>query len=584
MAEEILTSFTNIKHNGVEWTIRSEYLTPIMNEFVETQNLASLHGQAIVGKGVKIIKSNKARTTLSAPFVNGQRVVVKRYHDKGWLERIKYLFRPSRAKAEWDMMNALLDKGISTCIPLAYGERRRLGFLVEGSLIVKEIPNCLSFQAYIKQYCSGTLSKEKVLLKRILLKKLADFIKHIHENNIDHGDFHGDNILLTEIDSDNPGFHLIDLHKARICRRLSLRRRIDDLARIIDIDTPKNPLSKTDCLRLIKHYKTFGDKKDFKRFASKVLNRAEIHRNKRTKSSTRWCLKLSDVFSIYKTKDIKIYYRKEYKLADILDLLKRIANYPENGKCRILKRSSKSVVFLEEIPLRGWPKKVVAKYNFYRGFFDMLKKTFIGTRSRKAWIAANGLIIRGIATPQPIALIEKKYFGFTRDNLLLTEYIDGSLHVNDYVSKYFNNNPSASGGLEMIKKKRFFIEELARLVKSFHDTGFYHYDLCGVNILVKEGSASGGENWEMFIIDLDSVSLWKKLTLKRRLKTLSQINGSFDCITNTDRVRFFKTYFGSLPPKAHEYIREIAKHAEVRRLRKLRRKRNRPIYGTRWIG
>ncbi|HLG30091.1 MAG TPA: lipopolysaccharide kinase InaA family protein, partial [Candidatus Brocadiales bacterium] len=243
MIKEMFATLLNIKHDGMTWTIRSEYPTSIMNEFVKKLN------DVAVGDGIRIIKSNRARTTLSTPFINGQRVIVKRYHSKGWFERIKYFFRPSRAKAEWDTMNALLDKGISTCVPLAYGERRRWGFLLDGSLIVKEIPDCLSFQAYIKRHCSGIQSKDKILLKRELLKKLANFIRHIHEKHIDHGDFHGDNILVTEIDSDNPGFHLIDLHKARICRRLSLLRRVDNLAHIIDIDTPVRLLSKTDCLR-----------------------------------------------------------------------------------------------------------------------------------------------------------------------------------------------------------------------------------------------------------------------------------------------------------------------------------------------
>lgn len=534
------------------------------------------------GDDVRIIKSNKARTTLSAPFANGQRVIVKRYNIRGWLEKIKYLFIPSRARVEWRMMNALLARGVSAPEPLAYGERRRCGFLLDESLVVKEIPDCISFQDYIKRYCSGTLTKDKVLRKRALLEKLAKFIHYIHENNINHRDSHGDNILVTETDSDEPVFHLIDLHRARVCKKLPLRCRVDNLAKIIDIDTPQRMLSKTDCLRLVRYYNNFHDKKEFKRFASKVLKRARVIRSKRIKSSTRWCLKLSDVFAVYKTKGIRIYYRKEYKLTDILNLLGRIETLRSaqgdmfhNGQCHVLKRSSKSVVFLEEIPFMGVPRKVVIKYNFYRGFFDMLKKTFLGTRSRRAWIAANALIIRGIPTPQPIALIEKKFFGFARDNYLLTEYINGALRVNDYVLKHFNNElnppePPLLKGARGIKKKRLFIEELARLFRYFHNTGLYHCDLCGVNILVKEGQEG---NWEMFIIDLDSVSLWKRLTLRRRLENFSQISRGLAYITNTDRMRFFKTYFGGLPPKARKYARKITKRIETRRLRKLREHR-----------
>ncbi|MGR3309413.1 MAG: lipopolysaccharide kinase InaA family protein [Candidatus Brocadiales bacterium] len=567
----MFTALAKIKHNGMAWTIRSEYLTPIMNKFVKKLD------DVVVGDGVRIIKSNRVRTTLSAPFIDGQRVIIKRYHIKRRLKKgIKYLFRPSCAKTEWDMMKGLIDKGISTCVPLAYGEERQWGFLKDASLIIKEIPDCLTFQAYFVRHCSGKLSKDKILQKRALFRKLANFIQHIHKNNIDHRDFHGGNILVTETDSGSLEFYIIDLHKARFCRKLSLQRRVDNLADIID--THGRRLSKTDCMRLIKYYGNFRDKKDFKVFTSKVLKRVKVRRYRRLKSRTRWCLKLSNLFTIYKEKGVKVYYRKEYRLADILDLFKKIENYPENAQGNVLKRSLKAKVFLEEITFNGNPKKIVVKHNFYRrNFFDMLKKTFLGTKGKRAWVAGNGLIARGIPTPQPIALIEKKSFGFTRDNFLLTEYVDDALCVNDYVSKYFNNKLNKRNP-KMIKKKKLFIEKLARLFRSFHDTGFYHCDLSGVNVLVKEGQHEKGK---MFIIDLDSVLIWRKLTLKRRLKNLSQINGRLNCITNTDRMRFFKTYFRGIPPNARKYIKEIMKHREIRRLRRVQREeRSRRIQGA----
>lgn len=294
--------------------------------------------------------------------------------------------------------------------------------------------------------------------------------------------------------------------------------------------------------------------------------------------SIEWRPKLSNDFAVYKAKGVRIYYRKEYKLADILGLLKKVINYPENVQSHVLKRTWRSIVFLEEIPFGGIPKKIIVKYTFYnsslffslRGLKFMLMKTFrgktfLGGKGRRGWITGNGLIARGIPTPQPIALIERKLLGLVRNNILITEYIEGALVVNDYISKHFNKGLN----LEMIKKKRLFIEALARLVRSFHDTGIYHADLSGRNILVKEGQQG---NWEMFIIDLDAVSLWMRPTVRRRLKNLSQINDCPDCITNTDRMRFFRIYFRNLPLKAHEYIRKIVKLTRLRRLQMERRR------------
>jgi tRNA A-37 threonylcarbamoyl transferase component Bud32 len=263
-----------------------------------------------------------------------------------------------------------------------------------------------------------------------------------------------------------------------------------------------------------------------------------------------------------------------------------------------LKLSSKATVLLEEFPFKGIKKKVVVKHVVYsrvfffslRGLKFILIRIFLGTRGRRAWIAGNGFAVRGIPTPQPIALVERKFFGFTRDDILLTEYIDDSLSVNDYISKHFSNeyNPTESPLLKEgmgVKKKRLFIEELARLVRSFHDTGIYHSDLSGRNIIVREGQPG---HWEMYIIDLDAVSLWKKLTLRRRLKDLARINNVCpDCITNTDRMRFFKAYFRGRSPRDHEYIERIFKLTEVircRRSRRRQRKRSRLIHRTRQVG
>lgn len=558
-----------MKRNNMVWIIRSEYPTPIINEFVER-----LDG-VIAGDGVRIIKSNRARTTLSVPFVNGQRVVVKRYHIRGWWEKIKYLFIPSRAKVEWEMMNTLLARGVAASVHLAYGKRRQWGFLIDENLIVKEIPNCLPFHAYIERYCLGTLSKDKILQKRALLKKLANFIRHIHDKNIDHRDFHGGNILVTEPDKGELIFHLIDLHKAWVCRRLSLRRKVDNLANICD--TPRYLLSKTDCLRLIKHYlghdnlsAASKERKKFKNFASKIFKRAARRQVRRFRSATKWCLKSSNIFNTFVSRNVRVYYRKGYDLENILKVVNKLRCSGGGKDHHILKRSSKSITILEKLSACGLEKQVVVKYNYCSGFFDMLKKTILGTRCRRAWIAGNGFIVRDISTPQPIALIEIKSFIFTKDNFLITEYLGKLSNINEYVLRWSNGgrgkNITPALTREMLKKKTLFIMKLAALIKSIHDNNIYHGDVSGKNILVKDGMDGG---LDFFVVDLDSVSFCRRLSHRRRSVNLSQLNGCPNSITLTDRVRFLKEYYGKDFSSRKDAFWEIAELTQRRRGQKI---------------
>ncbi|MGR3309412.1 MAG: lipopolysaccharide kinase InaA family protein [Candidatus Brocadiales bacterium] len=591
--------FAVYKEKGVKIYYRKEYkLADILNLLKKVTNCPENAQRHVL----RLKRSSKAIVFLEEIPFNGvpKKVVVKRISYRSVfffdLRGIRFMLRKTflgaRGRRAWVAGNGLIARGIPTPQPIALIEKKFLGFTRDNILLTEYIDNTLSVDDHVSKYFNNGLNLGVMKKKRLFIEELARFVRVFHNTGIYHGDLSGRNILVKEEQRGNWEMFIIDLDAVSLWKKLTLRRRLQDLARI---NVCPNCITNTDRMRFFKAY-FHGRPPKAHEYVRRIFELAGVigrrrFRRRRRKSN---CL---NVFAVYKAKGVKIYYRKEYKLTDILDLLKRVTNYPENvqrhgivtttphtppsppseggdnGEVKhVLKRSSKAEVLLEEIPFNGAPKKVVVKHIFCRrNFFDMLKKTLLGTKGKRAWVAGNGLLAKGIATPQPIALIEKKSFGLTGEDFLLTRYINGTLSVNDYVSKYFSRDAMLCvstplvKGARGIKDKRVFIEELARFVRSFHDTGFYHCDLSGVNILVKEGRQG---KRKMFIIDLNSVSLWKKLTLKRRLKNLSQINGRLNGITNTDRMRFFKTYFRGIPFKAHEYIRGIAKHRETRRLRK----------------
>ena len=101
------------------------------------------------------------------------------------------------------------------------------------------------------------------------------------------------------------------------------------------------------------------------------------------------------------------------------------------------------------------------------------------------------------------------------------------------------------------KEKRRFVSCLALSLKQLHDSNIYHGDLkANNNIMVSELQ----DAWDFIYIDLDRVSFNKIITLKRKIKNLSQLNASMPkCITYTDRLRFYKIYTGkkTLPKKTN---------------------------------
>ena len=56
-------------------------------------------------------------------------LVIKTYRIKGLIERLKYMFVSSKAMAEWHAAQLLNEAGISTIVPVAFGEKREGGLL-----------------------------------------------------------------------------------------------------------------------------------------------------------------------------------------------------------------------------------------------------------------------------------------------------------------------------------------------------------------------------------------------------------------------------------------------------------------------
>ena len=142
--------------------------------------------------------------------------------------------------------------------------------------------------------------------------------------------------------------------------------------------------------------------------------------------------------------------------------------------------------------------------------------------------------------------------------MLFTEFIDHALELNEFVRKEFSGvlSPKAAD------KKNKFIEECAHTLRKLHEKSIYHADLKSNNILVGEENGGG---WTFYFVDLDRVYFKHQLSFNEKANNLAQINASIDdCISPSDRLRFFKTYARGTPAimlrkKYYKKIMEISR-------------------------
>ena len=229
--------------------------------------------------------------------------------------------------------------------------------------------------------------------------------------------------------------------------------------------------------------------------------------------------------------------RREWDVNTLVDFInKHILSFKIKSD-NVIKSSPKTGI--TRVPVSNEKtKSVCIKEYRYPSFLKRFLRSFISSPARKAWFAAHGLIALNFFTPKPIALFEEKRFGILKKSFFIMEGIFDCLPCYKYIHYKFGNPYENAGFLE----KRKFISCLAASFRQLHDSGIYHGDLKESNVMIRELPGT----WDFFYIDLDRVYFNKKITLKKKIKNLSQLNTLLhNCITFTDRLRFYRTYAGA---------------------------------------
>jgi serine/threonine protein kinase len=257
---------------------------------------------------------------------------------------------------------------------------------------------------------------------------------------------------------------------------------------------------------------------------------------------------------------LKIFLRKGYDANCFAGLIEKHHNALVSGdKSIVMKRDSKTA--LTRFPLESEKTLSVVVKQYKVGCVGcVLKNIFRGSAGRKAWIAGNGLLVYGFNTPEPLALMEKKVLGITTGSYLIMEDARDCLEMDRYILKNFHDK-----SLSKLEKKRALINNLAETIGRMHNLNIFHHDLKTCNIMVKEE----GKSPYITFLDFDKVSFGEEITIRKRVKNLTQMNLSTPkLISTTDRLRFLKEYFRqcSIVNEKKNMFREIVNLSKTEKI------------------
>jgi hypothetical protein len=133
---------------------------------------------------------------------------------------------------------------------------------------------------------------------------------------------------------------------------------------------------------------------------------------------------------------------------------------------------------------------VVKRYNV-KSFTHWLKRFWRPSRAWHSWLAANRLQLLGIATPQPLAVLERRWCWLRGRAYLVTEYCDGQ----DIIARF---QPYLAGEGRLLPPETDLLA-LDRLFAALLRERISHGDFKGHNLFWDENLA----RWSL--IDLDAM-------------------------------------------------------------------------------
>jgi tRNA A-37 threonylcarbamoyl transferase component Bud32 len=241
--------------------------------------------------GIAFLKNSRTSQVIELEVVVGgvpTPVIYKRFAVKSALVPWLSWFRKPPALRSWQNGHALRDRCLPTAQPLAVFHRRSAGKCREGYLLTVKIPEAVELPRFLEDLRTlDPIPRQRILRKRV--EEVARLVRDMHQRQVSHRDLKGANVLTRCLGSETRGVEnvwLIDLSGMSMPRRLTMGRKVQNLARLHASFVHHPLLTRTDKLRFLRVYLQWGlfGRAGWKEWwkAIEKATQAKIQRNART--------------------------------------------------------------------------------------------------------------------------------------------------------------------------------------------------------------------------------------------------------------------------------------------------------------
>ncbi|MCP4622371.1 MAG: hypothetical protein GY850_02455 [bacterium] len=435
----------------------------------------------------RVVKENERRQVYHLQTPGGG-YFIKRSCLARTKDQLRLFFLPHRQWAEWRNLHRLLHLQIPAAGPVAKGQLPKNNRPRSYFILTEQVPG--THIPFNSMDHAGRLGR---------------FVAFLHRRGVYHADLNRKNFIL------NPDgeFYLLDAQEVYFLSWIPRRLRVGNLGRIIFNHCTLDDSASWTAEFLAGYRKGFSNNIN----VSEVTQAARRHQHRRYRSRSKRCCKNSTQFEILKGRNLHGYRRRGFDWGA-----------PE----------------LQQAEAKGIPLKEAHVFSYRGVCLKKQRRTFFHrNRCLASWKMSRALEVRGVLVPRSLG-----YLVLNDRIFFLSELLDDSLHLNDYLSSIND---------KQVKRRQLI--KLAFWVRKIHDAHIWQRDFKSQNILCLQG--------HYYMIDLDGVRI-RCLTEGDRITNLAQLNASLsNAITVKDRLRFIDYYFAGQWSSRHRRRRVYRKIWEI---------------------
>ncbi|HEX2932495.1 MAG TPA: lipopolysaccharide kinase InaA family protein [Candidatus Binatia bacterium] len=267
-------------------------------------------------------------------------------------------------------------------------------------------------------------------------------------------------------------------------------------------------------------------------------------------------------FTFHRSDGAKVWVDGKFATPSFVKSLAHAERWFDDPSCQIVKSQEKIRVGRLKIKIANVEHTVYLKQYKSVSLRHWLGSYFELSRAFRALRGAAILHAAQVSIATPFAAVEKRTWGALVKSFFVTQEVVGGKTTDAFWLQVLRPLRGRDG----FERRRSFLRGLADLFRSLHARHIYHDDLKDANILTVANA--GDRSVAFFLLDIEGVKRYSRLSEKRRIKNLAQLYRTLGRhVSASLKLYFLKEYLGPLFRERGHKRRLISK--VLRRSRRL---------------